>query len=290
MLYEKYQRSMERISSILNGIKRFRFVIASVLAAIVILIGVGVAFTTGEISDNGYCPTEVVYGEEIGYEASARFATVSYEYCAVGSNDWSAKKPDRVGEYKIRAVAYGLTGNIQYGQTYEFKIIQREITITTASKAWVYDGRSHTATIPESVDNLIDGQVLVANEFTSITNVSDGEIDNVISYRIFGEDQQDFTENYNINVVAGKLKIEKREILVETASASWTHDGKEHYDVDNMVFALVRGHEVEVVNYTKITNVGQVQNVQKVIVKNSDGQDCSANYDIKYNYGTLTVR
>lgn len=281
---------MKRIYSIINGIKRFRFAIVAVFAAVILLAGVGIFLTSGQISDGGYCPTTVMYGEELSYSASAGFSSVSYEYSEKDSNEWSTKKPTSIGEYKVRAVAYSLTGAKNCGKVYTFNIVKRAITITTATESWTYDGKVHSETNPESVENLVDGQILVANKFTTVKNVNDGEVENVVEYSILDNNHNDITDNYDITVNYGTISIDAREVIVETASANWKYDGKEHYNIANKGYAILSGHEIVVKTYAKITQRGKVKNEQTVIIKDADGEDCTSNYSISYKYGILTVK
>ena len=290
MLYEKYQRSMKRISTIIKGIKRFRYGIIAGITAVIILVGVGMFIFSGQISDSGYCPSTVAYGDELSYTASASFSSVTYEYAKKDSSNWSTEKPVATGQYKVRAIAYSIIGEKRCGKAYDFEIVPRQITITTASKSWTYDGKVHSETAPESVDNLTDGQVLVASKFATVKTVSEGDVENIVEYRIFNADQVDVTDYYEINHIYGTISVDAREIIVETASGKWDYDGMEHYNTNNRVFALVSGHEVVVTTYTKITQKGKVNNEQTILVKDASGVDCSENYDIKYKYGTLTIK
>ena len=110
MLYEEYSRKVKKYAAVLNFIKRYRFLLIAILAFIVAAVSVLIGIR-GIINDVAACPETVRYGEAIGYEADAVFTDVHYEFVQNGSGNWSETVPSRVGEYRVRAKAVGLSGS-----------------------------------------------------------------------------------------------------------------------------------------------------------------------------------
>ncbi|MBR0112775.1 MAG: hypothetical protein IJM02_03420 [Clostridia bacterium] len=107
------------------------------------------------------------------------------------------------------------------------------ITITAASKAWIYDGNAHSDnTVMVTSGELLTGDTLVATATGSVTNVSDtAEGNNQIAedYKIMHGDV-DVTANYTITAVPGTLTINPAGVTVTIKgnSAEADYDGSEH--------------------------------------------------------------
>ncbi|MBO5712152.1 MAG: hypothetical protein J6R47_04870, partial [Acholeplasmatales bacterium] len=91
----------------------------------------------------------------------------------------------------------------------------------------------------------------------------------------------------------------KRPITVVTATASKTYDGKELTAKDFMLStetesSLLEGHSLKIKEGKAVTSVTEytvepVKNVLELGVYDSENNDISALYDIKYNYGNLSI-
>ena len=70
MIYEKYKKRMFWLAKLWSIIKRYRILITSVLLTILATTSTLLA-TSGALVDVSACPAEIVYGEEIKFEANA---------------------------------------------------------------------------------------------------------------------------------------------------------------------------------------------------------------------------
>ena len=107
MLYSEYYKKVSKAVAVLSAIKRHWLVIMlSVLAA----LGIASTFigTTGLVYDKALGNTEIVYGQELSFEAGAflRGSDVFYEYKSEGSEEWTREMPIRAGDYSVRAVSH----------------------------------------------------------------------------------------------------------------------------------------------------------------------------------------
>ena len=72
MLYEKYYNKISKVAEIFRVIRKFRVLII-VLISTAVASTVGYTATQGIVYDKEECPTSVVYGEALSYEARALF-------------------------------------------------------------------------------------------------------------------------------------------------------------------------------------------------------------------------
>lgn len=85
-----------------------------------------------------------------------------------------------------------------------------------------------------------------------------------------------------------------RKVTVRTATTQFEYDGQPHFDVNATVaagsYGLVRGHNFEATYYPTVTVVadGEVTNNVVYLVKNGE-EDVTANYEIVYGYGKISV-
>ncbi|MBD5131942.1 MAG: transglutaminase domain-containing protein [Clostridiales bacterium] len=122
------------------------------------------------------------------------------------------------------------------------EVTKRYVKIRTATNSWVYDGEPHYDTdwdyieaeyLPDDIANdnvLVEGHDLVALSWTKIKEVSEGNPANLVKYKVVGIDGKDETDNYNLEVATGNLRITRRYIMVVPNSHTWVYDGETHYD------------------------------------------------------------
>ena len=198
---------------------------------------------------------------------------------------------DKTSNYDVN-VSYA---NGQYGT---ITISHRQITVSTGSQSWEYDGTAHSW---EQVS--VGGEELAPNEFymigspAYIENV--GSTPNNIKIRIYNKisGDSDTTDNYKISYTGvGTLSVYARAITVTSATASKTYDATPLYSAVATSDRIVKGHSIRVDTYSSMTdvlrdgrrNVCSIDNV--VTVRIFDGsEDVSSNYVISYKYGRLTV-
>lgn len=102
--------------------------------------------------------------------------------------------------------------------------------------------------------------------------------------------------NYDFSVVDGRLTVEKkRPITITSASDRFIFDGKEHknesYTVGGMGLATER-EEYEVVTFTNevMIKAGEYENrFTALIYVKGTNEDVTSNYEITYEFGTVTI-
>ncbi|MBE6684069.1 MAG: transglutaminase domain-containing protein [Ruminococcaceae bacterium] len=157
--------------------------------------------------------------------------------------------------------------------------------------SWITtDAEPFTDEIGLEYYDLVAGHELILTTDGMIIDV--GTVENTVSeYSILSGDD-DVTHNYDIYFDYGELTITPRKITVATATNSWIYDDTVHEDLNFEVVSeidLVGSHSLYMYNYTSIENAGTVDNVLDFWVVDENGWDISYNYEITYEYGTLTV-
>ena len=182
-------------------------------------------------------------------------------------------------------------------------IKQRPLTVTTASKEYVYDGTAHsngeyTATY-DGAEGLIGGDTLMLVEKSYFTNVSEtlnARENNVCVYRVPTIDGTE-DSNYVIGkMLYGTIAITPRPIHVVTASASKVYDGGElkaneciqtyYNDGWEVHDGLLNGDTLTLKTPYAITDVLQSGANRCEFVLTDDNANY---YIIAHDYGTLTI-
>lgn len=228
--------------------------------------------------------------------------TITVENGAVNKDGESIPAPKNTGSYGIEIKSVKIMkGNIDVTHLYDVKkltadivINARAITITTGSAEKVYDGiRLESATYTHRAEELAEGhRISEQSAYPSLIDV--GTIVNVNSYSIYDSEGVDVSENYNITTTYGKLEISKRIITIRTATDIKEYDGQKFYN-----------HNYEVTTATKIvawqthfvkndygiyTVAESGRNLLEICILDALGRDITdINYEITYDYGTLTL-
>lgn len=174
-------------------------------------------------------------------------------------------------------------------------VTPRPITIKTYGFTKVYDGYEHSDNRYEIIGEygLAEGHFLHVLSWNSITNA--GSVTNSIDYGIYNSEYEDETSNYTVLTDFGEFVLEKRKITVQTPTEEWEYDGKTRVYGEVTVdttkgYDLCDNHVIKELD-TKIyidVRDSQLNNIPFVI--ECEYQDVTENYDITYEYGTITIR
>ena len=102
-------------------------------------------------------------------------------------------------------------------------ITPRQVTLTSETASKAYDGTALTKPNVTGGEGFVEGEVSDVKATGSVTNVSEGEVTNAITYT---KGEKFNANNYAIEKDEGKLSISKRSVKLTSASASKTYDGK----------------------------------------------------------------
>lgn len=146
----------------------------------------------------------------------------------------------------------------------------------------------------------ISGSVLSGHHFAFSSNVwpkDAGTYKNTMEVFVYNSAGEDVTaKGYKIEVECGTLIIRKRSITITSGSAEKLYDGTPLRCMEwNLTAGTMPnnyvGEGVRTTNFTgEQTEVGSSPNYFTVRITNRLGEDTTHNYQISYEYGTLTVR
>ncbi len=172
-------------------------------------------------------------------------------------------------------------------------ITHRPLEITADSDSKEYDGTPLTNDgYSITGGSLADGHTLVSVTVTG-TQTEVGSSANVASAALIQDgDLNDVTANYDISYEDGILTVTGRALEITAASDSKVYDGTPLTNDGYSITAgtLADGHTLVSVTVTgSQTEVGSSDNVASAAVIMDNGTDVTANYDITYVSGKLTV-
>ena len=165
------------------------------------------------------------------------------------------------------------------------------ITITSASGEWTYDGIAHSdSAVTVTNGSLLSGDKLVAKATGSVTNVEDTDTGNnpiAAGYKVM-HGYQDVTANYNITKVNGTLTIIPKTVTVTAKSESFTYDGTAHNNNGYDVIGLIDGDTISAVVTGSITFPSQSP-VTNELTSYTFTTGTPDNYNVTTTNGQLTM-
>ena len=201
-----------------------------------------------------------------------------------------------VKSYKITRGGADVTGNYTFANSVDGKltILPRTVTLTSETASKEYDGTPLTRPdVSVTGDGFVSGEVTGITATGSVTYVSDGTVENTITYTTGAAFRE---ENYEITKLPGQLSITQSSnaIVITTASRSREYNGKKLLDDQTTHTGTLAAGDRLVVEFPAdagLTDVGTKRNEYKSYrVERSDGADVTANYTFgKPVIGTLTV-
>ena len=202
-----------------------------------------------------------------------------------------------VKSYKVMRGGADVTGNYTFTDSVDGKltILPRTVTLTSETASKEYDGAPLTRPdVSVTGDGFVSGEVTGITATGSVTYVSDGTVENTITYTTGAAFRE---ENYKITKLPGKLSITQNSnaIVITTASKSREYNGKKLLDYQTTHTGTLAEGDRLVVEFPAdagLTDVGTKRNEYKSyrVERISDGADVTANYTFgEPVIGTLTV-
>ena len=132
-------------------------------------------------------------------------------------------------------VTVTVTGKGNYAGTAQvaYKILKRQVELTSGSKSWPYDGKAHSMTEvggwEQSGDTgFVTGEVADVRATGTVTYVEEGQVTNAIAYTELADFRAD---NYKITKHEGTLEVTpatgKVTVTITERGGSYTYDGTE---------------------------------------------------------------
>ena len=239
---------------------------------------------------------------------------VTYKYKVKDSADetYSENFPPTIGTYTIQAIIaeteqyYGATC------TKDFTILQRDATVTALAQTITYGDNIVTSPSASAMEtyatltNGVSGHTITALTLAKTqTEYSATAYNNDItpsSATIKDEQNNDVTANYNISYVNGDLTINQRAVTVTAKAQTITYGSNivtnPEADVMDTYATLtngVSGHAITALTLAKTqteysaTAYSNDITPSSATIKDAQSNDVSANYNISYSNGDLTI-
>lgn len=188
-----------------------------------------------------------------------------------------------------------VTSNYEITYTYgELTVTPKPIEIITNDKVFVYNGKAQTDkgyTVSDKTP-FVSGHVSSVDTYTTVTNVSEGEVDNIITLTVKDGDK-DVTANYDISISnIGKLKVTPLSVTLAPNPETKVYDGTDLYasSIDCSELANGQTATAELVGSQK--NVGTSASAivdGTLVIMDGESTVELENYHITYKGSTLTV-
>lgn len=298
MLYQEYKNKMMKLVRILEFIRKFRVLIISIVASVIILTGTFL-ITKGMVYSSSLEKDTLEYGESLEFEANAVFGKVKYEY-RFEDGEWCDAPTDQIGEHSVRAVGQNVLGKNRYSKEYKYVITKRNLIIEVSEEKIVYgDTPTLKADRLAFEDKISCVDYIYGDLSKSATEITTDLTNN--SVVITNSQGVDVTDSYTITHKDGDMIIfDKRKVTITIDSDSKEYDGTElkaeHFEITdgNLAFADF----IKVSEYPSQTNVGTAVNdpspiftIQTII--DDEGKekelDVTGNYEITVVTGEITV-
>ena len=289
MLYENYQKKIQKVAAVLSKVVKHLALIIGVLSA-VLVITITLLATKG-LTGAVKCESSIVYGESLLCEAKAFLSDVRYQYAPKNSETWSEVPPILPGEYKIRGVGISSSGKDRYGKPTNYTILPLSV------KVWVNESDIIFGDVPsiktDSLaysDRVTEYDVKFSDIKAQVTSVSP----NISSIVIVDKEGTDVTSAYSIEPVVSNIEFIKRPIKVITQSSSKVYDGKPlSFDQYELGKGSSLGKNDQIIaTFSSITAVGGIENKPDIVIlhdENGFSVDVTHQYEISMESGQLSV-
>ncbi len=177
--------------------------------------------------------------------------------------------------------------------TTDISVLPRAVGITVEDYTAVYEGKD----IVFNKYQITEGS-LVAGDSEQATfshkQLEVGSTENKPTFRAFNSAGIEVTHLYSFDVHQGKITVDVRPLVVETATYEETYKGSGISCTDFEVIestSLAENHWIEVSEYTSVVNYkeGGYANTMLLRIRDAEGNDVTSNYSLTVIEGTITV-
>ena len=207
-------------------------------------------------------------------------ATLSYS--TDNGKTWTATEPTikNVGEINV-IVKASMANYSDATAKYTLKVTPRPVTLTSETASKPYDGTALTKPeVTVTGDGFVPGEVTDIKATGSVTNVSEGEVTNAITF-VPGDAFN--AGNYKIEKAEGKLSITPLAVTV-TAKDYTKYVGEKDPAFEATVTGTINN---DTVSYTISREAGETAGTYPITPAGAEAQ---GNYTVTYKTGTLTIK
>lgn len=222
-------------------------------------------------------------GASHGKAATASVEGATIEYSIDGGTTWTTTFPTVTNvsdstEVQVKATK---TGYVPAETTYNLIVTPRSVTITSETASKPYDGTALTKPeVTVTGDGFVPGEVTDIKATGSVTNVSEGEVTNAITF-VHGDAFK--AGNYKIEKSEGKLSITPLAVTV-TAKDYSKYVGEKDPVLEATVTGTINN---DTVSYTISREAGETVGTYTITPAGAEAQ---GNYTVTYKAGMLTIK
>ncbi|MBQ9714121.1 MAG: hypothetical protein IJV83_02235 [Clostridia bacterium] len=288
--YDKYKAKIQHRAKFFKFVKKFRVLIITVSAAIVATT-TGLLVARGTVYGDVLKTDNIMYGEELEFEADAFMGDVSYEYFDYATGVWTTETPTHPGNYKVRAVSKTTFGGKRYSDEHAFTIHKRAVDVTIVEDTIEY------GKLPQVQAEMV-GEDTLQCVGVRYGNLDDEDRTNDTIEPILqaynGNGAKVDLYEFHVAEEEKNITLTNRVVTVSTGDYEWTYDGKihtytegtKHSDLAFETDVLTAEYSVSVQNYTKTP----VKNLAQFSISNVDGIDITQYYDVRPTFGSLEIK
>lgn len=221
-------------------------------------------------------------GASHGEAATANVDGATIEYSTDNGATWTDTVPTikDVGEINVTVKA-SMANYSDATAEYTLKVTPRSVTITSETASKPYDGTALTKPeVTVTGDGFVPGEVTDIKATGSVTNVSEGEVTNAITF-VHGDAFK--AGNYKIEKSEGKLSITPLAVTV-TAKDYSKYVGEKDPVLEATVTGTINN---DTVSYTISREAGETVGTYTITPAGAEAQ---GNYTVTYKAGMLTIK
>ena len=199
----------------------------------------------------------------------------------------SGNKATDAGNYVVRITG---TGNYAGSVDKDWAITQRNVTLTSGSATWKYNGASHSKTsVTVSGDGFVEGEGATYSGFPSVKHVADAATPRANSFT-YALNADTKAGNYVFTMVNGTVQVLPRAITLTAPTKEKNYDGQaltfSAAEVAVSGDGYAAGELFALGGFSSITEAGRADATFTV----ADGTALTGDYAITVVPGTLTVK
>jgi len=294
MKYTKYKTLISYLAKIIAFIKRYRIIILSTFLGIVAVTSTLLGLN-GTVINETDVPPQIVYGEEISFEATSFMSDTKYQYYDYEQQVWLYGLPTDPGSYKIRAYSKTVFNQIRYGKEHPVTILPKQV-IFVVDESEIRYGDTPTAKVKDTY-KLAYHDNFTCSEFEFYDLDKDQvQVSPLVSgikiTRTFNGKTTDVTKFYEIFVEKTDIDLTVRKVAIKVEDNEKVYDGIE---LTSDLYTITEGEFVEgdKVSFEFDGNIldcgTTTNNASLKSVINEDGVDVTKYYEVESSEGNLTV-
>jgi len=270
MLYDAYQKKINKIAKLLAAVIRMLPLIIAIVS-VLLATGTALLITTGMISEF-QCTAELTYGGLPECSAKAFLSDVRYEYREGSDGEWQEGLPKLPGTYSVRAVTKNAFGKDRYSKEQTVLIFPKALGLRTETEM------EYGETPKLVADGLVGNDRIVCEAFirAPLADGTSADTENIHAVAVtpdvgavsvFDENGNDITSAYLLQPEQTTVFVTKRNLTVQMEDFSKIYDGtplsSDRYGITGG--SLLPGDTLSFTLLHSQTDAGETENLPEIV-------------------------